>query len=182
MIGSPSASRPAPKPAVSFLTRAFSGSLIPSRPGAPTPSRLSGSQPYVERYRKPTWVRSRCDGGCECVRQTWWASEASCGRSIVVVELSVDLSEESGKLHISQCPLDFVEVGAVVGGDVCEVGGAECVSRGDGSCSAGVLGDVLSLLFCFKTIDRYALAMLGPAGVEDGRVVVFNSCSEDRTN
>lgn len=48
-IRSPSASNPTPSPAVSFLTRPLSGSRIPSRPGAPRPSLLSGSQPYVER-------------------------------------------------------------------------------------------------------------------------------------
>lgn len=40
------------------------------------------------------------------------------------------------------------------------------------------------VLPCFlRTIERYASAMLGPEGVEDGRVVVvFNSCSDERTN
>lgn len=70
-----------------------------------------------------------------------------------------------------------------------EDGGAECASRGDGSCvcSAGVFGDdgVVLVVPCFlRTIERYASAILGPEGVEDDRVavVVFNSCSEERTN
>ena len=111
LIGSPSASSPVPKPAVSFLIRPLIGSLIPSRPGAPRPRRLSGSQPYVERYRNPTCVRSRCDGGWEWARQTWWASEASCGFSWEVFVFSADVSEESGRLHISQWSLVCVEGG-----------------------------------------------------------------------
>ena len=31
---------------------------------------------------RPLRLRSRCDGGWECVRQTWWARDASCGRDL----------------------------------------------------------------------------------------------------
>ena len=180
LIRSPSASNPTPRPAVSFLIRPLSGSRIPSRPGAPSPSLLSGFQPYVERYRRPARLRSRWDGGWECVRQTWWAREASWGRleEVDVVESELWASE-SGRLQTSQWRVVGGLEGTAASGD----GGAECVRGAEGASS--LVGALEGAVFLdLRTIERYASATLVPLdGVEDGRAgpVVLSSCSEDRT-
>jgi hypothetical protein len=131
-------------------------------------------------------VRSRWDGGWECVRQTWCARDASWGWSAWVVVM--------GRLHISQ-KVSACESGVVCSGSVgasgssagagnvaSVVGGADCVVRGGGdkSLDVGVLGDVVDF-DCFITMDRYVSAMLAPEVAEEAGVVVV-SRSEERTN
>lgn len=102
-------------------------------------------------------MRSRCEGGWECGRQTWWASVAEWRLWV-------------GRLHISQS-----SCGCGCGCDGFDSGGAECVRSGDGLW-VGVLG----VVFGFITIERYLSAMLAPeVEVEVGGVVV--SRSEERT-
>lgn len=107
-------------------------------------------------------MRSRWDGGCECVRQTWCAIEDSWGCELEL-ELELDVR---GRLHISQSDgSGWVGCG---GAELGRVGARVCV---------GVLGVVFA--FCI-TIERYLSAMLVPELDGGGAVVV--SRSEERTN
>lgn len=105
------------------------------------------------------------------MRQTWCASEASCGFSGLAPRGSLHTSQTSGA---DTCSGAGVGSG---GGVALAVGGAECVPRVGGDGTVGVLGDVLGA--CFITMERYVSAMLLPD--VDGALDVV-SRSEDRTN
>lgn len=86
-------------------------------------------------------------------------------------------------MHISQNKWEALCGGGAMASDV---GGAECVVLvgGDIDRDLGVFADVLGSVDPLRTIERYVSAILGPGLADDGLVcvVVFSSCSDERTN